>query len=98
MKTTIITILCVLAILFGAGMFAKSKFDYVTSEEFKVAHAILNQKIDSIKTQLNTVEKTVKTIEFNTDTIKSDITKLQKGQEIIYNEVRKTNVSFWDLF
>jgi len=104
MKTTIITIVCVLAIIFGAGMFAKSEFKFATYEQLEEAR----QVIDSIKSQLNIVEYKVDTIVFEVKKTNEKIEKvynkvdsLQRGQELIYNEVKiitKSKTSFWDLF
>jgi len=88
MKTTIITIILILVILFGAAYFLQQKLDYVTSEEFKEAHQLLNYKIDSIKLQLNNVEQTVERIELNTDTLIFKTNRLEKGQQIIFDEVQ----------
>jgi len=101
MKNIIITVVISFALFVGCAWFFYSKISYVTSEQFDEAHKVLNVKIDSIKQQLNNVENSVNYIENNTDTIKTDIQKLQQGQKIIYDEVQtitKRKVNFWDLF
>lgn len=53
----------------------------VTHKEFKEFRTEFNER-------LNDVDE-------NLDTIKLNIDTLRKGQEVIYDEIKKTNIPFW---
>ena len=77
------------------GLFAYSYFtknDNLKNEEFRDYRQEFRNEIDSIKTELKDINKDIDTLKLDTDTLK-------KGQEIIYEQVKKqTDKTIWDLF
>lgn len=51
----------------------------------------LKQKIQKISNDCDSLKAELDVVKCNTDTLK-------KGQSIIYDEVKKSNTSFWDRF
>ena len=49
----------------------------------------LMQKIEKVSNDCDSLKKELNTVKCNTDTLK-------RGQAVIYNEVKKSNTSFWD--
>ena len=92
--------LSIIAILAVAAMFLYNKFtkqDAVTKIEFREAHAILNQKIDSLKQTVNRIDGKIDTIKIDVKTINTNIDTLKSGQIIIFQSMQENkNKSFWD--
>lgn len=94
MKNLVITILALLLLLSivtcMSGLLRGS--EQLSKQEFEQRDAYLNKRIDSLKTLLIEVKA-------SQDTIRTDLDTLKKGQQIIYNEVKKVaSKSFFDNF
>lgn len=93
MKTaaTILAVLLILIGVIGINQYFQ-RTEQLTQKEFAERDAYLNKRIDSLKTLLIEVKA-------NQDTIRTDLDTLKKGQQIIYNEVKKVaSKSFFENF
>jgi len=93
MKTaaTILAVLLILIGVIGINQYFQ-RTEQLTQKEFAERDAFLNKRIDSLKTLILEIKA-------GQDTIRTDLDTLKKGQEVIYNEVKKVaSKSFFDNF
>lgn len=93
MKTaaTILAVLLILIGVIGINQYFQ-RTEQLTQKEFAERDAYLNKRIDSLKTLILEIKA-------SQDTIRTDLDTLKKGQQIIYNEVKKVaSKSLFDNF
>ena len=92
----------VLVIILCAGIwFALSYYNInkeVTREEFLKETRVINLKLDSLERISNIINLKTDSINDNVKEIKLSIDTLKKGQSIIYEQVKKSNNTFWEMF
>jgi len=70
----------------------------VTREEFLQETRVINLKLDSLERISNIINLKTDSINENVKEIKLSIDTLKKGQSIIYEQVKKSGKSFWEMF
>lgn len=87
MKTAAIIFFLILAIIVPIWLTSRYDREQSTTQQFMY----INKRIDSLKA-------IILVLSTNQDTIKSDLDTLKQGQKIIFDEVKKSEKSFWNLF
>lgn len=63
-----------------------------------VSNETFAKRMDSLSKITKKLEMNQDTIKRKQDTLLLDVDSLKLGQKIIFDEVKKSNTSFWDLF